>query len=152
MVYALGATQPHFQMKDTATFTADARWVFRCQAGELERVHVPDEARTSFGACIATSLLPSDDGRYVAQPMGDHLRVVREDGLAVRLAALGAGADLVAYAVDEATGRYVAFNATGGDELLRYRQPGPATTAALVPLGAAASAADPQLLQRFFGL
>ncbi|MBK8593822.1 MAG: hypothetical protein IPN77_32910 [Sandaracinaceae bacterium] len=29
---------------------------------------------------------------------------------------------------------------------------GPATTAALVPLGAAASMTDPQLLQRFFGL
>jgi len=29
---------------------------------------------------------------------------------------------------------------------------GPATAAALVPLGAAASMTDPQLLQRFFGL
>lgn len=151
-LYAAGSTTPFFQHEGPGTFSADARWVFRCREGELERLRVEDLTHTSFGACIDTTLFPSADGRYVALPQGDHLRVVREDGAAIRLAVLSDQPTLVAYVVEEGSGRFQTLGVTPEETRLRYRQPGPALTAPVVPLGDAAAVADATVLQRFFGL
>jgi hypothetical protein len=151
-LYAAGATTPYFQSEGHGDFSADARWLFQCQQGELVRVRVADVTRTVFGACQGAQHFPSDDGRFVAMPQGDHLRVVREDGASIRLGALpSVGADVLAYAVDEGTGRYQVYGAAPEDARVRYRQPGAATSAPVVTLEEAAGARDPQLLQRFFG-
>lgn len=149
-LYAPGATTPYFQHEGPGTFTGDARWVFRCREGELERLRVEDLARTVFGSCILTTLFPSPDGRFVALPRGDHLRVVREDATSLRLGVLrDDAAGLVAFAIDEATGRFTTFGAAQPDAVLRYRLAGSAMIAPLVTLGEAASQQDPQLLERF---
>jgi hypothetical protein len=149
-LYAPGATTPYFQHEGEGTFTEDARWVFRCREGQLERLRVEDLARADLGSCILTSLIPSPDGRFVALPRGDHLRVVREDGASLRLGVIrDDSAGLVAFAIDEATGRFTTFGASQPDAVLRYRQAGSALSAPLVTLGEAASQVDPQLLERF---
>ncbi|MBK8410529.1 MAG: hypothetical protein IPL19_21485 [Sandaracinaceae bacterium] len=151
LLFAPGATTPHFQHEGAGTFTADARFVFRCREGELERLSVADLTRTSFGPCIDTALFPSDDARFVAMPQGDHLRVVRDDGVSIRLAALSDDTTVTAFAVAEATGRFTTLGTPLENERYRYRQAGPAISAPLVRASAAAGQVDAQLLERFFG-
>lgn len=151
-LYAPGSTTPFFQHEGPGAFTPDARWVFRCREGVLERLRVEDLARTSFGTCIDTALSPSADGRFVALPQGDHLRVVREDGATIRLAVLSDQPTPVGYAVEEGTGRFQALGVTPEETRLRYRQSGPAVTAPVVTLSDAAGFADATVLSRFFEL
>ena len=58
-------------------------------------------------------------------------------------------AGLMAFAIDEATGRFTTLGAAQPDAVLRYRLAGSAMIAPLVTLGEAASQQDPQLLERF---
>lgn len=151
-LYAPGATTPYAQFEGPGDFTADARFVFRCRQGELERTRVEDLTRTVFGTCLETSLFPSPDGRFVAMPQGDHLRVVREDGMAVRLAAITGTGAFLAFGVEEATGRFTVAGTTPSETRLTYRRAGPATEAPVVQYGEVMELIEPDLLQRFFGL
>ncbi|MCB9656529.1 MAG: hypothetical protein H6726_02680 [Sandaracinaceae bacterium] len=151
-LYAAGAATPYFQSEGSGDFTSDARFLFRCREGELQRLRVEDLAQVSFGACTAERYYPRADGRFVAMPQGDHLRIVREDGASVRLGALTNAPVVVAYVVDEATGRFTAYGVDPDTDRIRYRQAGPGTTAPVVPLSEATDAQDAQVLQRFLEL
>jgi hypothetical protein len=59
---------------------------------------------------------------------------------------------VMGYAVEEATGRFQTVGAPADEPRLRYRQPGPGTSAPVVPLGEAAGQADATVLQRFLAL